>query len=98
IEKIIQLTEHLPIIQWLCHKAGGFFVWDPDCREMSRDLLPATNEIIQEFANMLAVIAQASSDNAISDTEARAVRRHWEELKTVMEGFVKCCENGHFSE
>jgi len=24
------------------------------------------------------------------------VRKRWEELKTVVEGFVRCCEEGHF--
>jgi hypothetical protein len=96
--ELIELTNHLPIIQWLCHHSGGFFVWDPEHRDKCNDLLPATNEIIQEFANMLAIIAHASMDNEISDGEARSVRRHWEELKTIMESFVMCCETGHFSE
>jgi hypothetical protein len=95
---LMELTDHLPIIQWLCHKAGGFFVWDPAHGKSCRDLLPATNEIIQEFADMLAVIARAASDNRISDGESRTVRQSWEELKTVMESFVVACEEGHFSE
>jgi hypothetical protein len=95
---LMELTDHLPIIQWLCHKAGGFFVWDPAHGASCRDLLPATNEIIQEFADMLAVITRAASDDRISDGESRTVRQSWEELKTVMESFVVACEEGHFSE
>src|SRR5499425_2981774 len=44
-------------------------------------LIPATNEIVQEFADLLAVIATAASDNQISPKEAKTIRARWEELK-----------------
>jgi hypothetical protein len=31
-----------------------------------------------------------------SATRAKQIRARWEELKTVTEGFVACCEEGNF--
>jgi len=33
----------------------------------------------------------------VSPAEARKIRARWEELKSVTEGFVACCEEGNFS-
>ena len=41
-------------------------------------------------------IAIAATDNEISRSEARTIRARWEELKSVTEGFVHCCEEGNF--
>ena len=59
--------------------------------------MPATNEIVQEFADLLAVIATAAGDNRITKNEAISIRARWEELKAVTEGFVRCCEDGNFA-
>ena len=40
----------------------------------------------------------AAADNLISKAEARRIRDRWEELKTVTEGFVRCCEEGNFAQ
>jgi hypothetical protein len=60
-------------------------------------MIPATNQIVQEFADLLHVIALATADNQISAAEASQIRARWEELKTVTEGFVAGCEEGDFS-
>jgi hypothetical protein len=52
---------------------------------------------VQEFADLLAVIATAAGDNEISAKEAKTIRARWEELKSVTEGFVACCEQGNFT-
>jgi len=44
-------------------------------------LVPATNEIIQEFADLLAVVASAAADNHISSEEAKKIRARWEETQ-----------------
>ena len=59
-------------------------------------LIPATNEIVQEFADLLSVIAFAAADNRITQKEAENIRARWEELKAVTESFVVCCEKGNF--
>jgi hypothetical protein len=51
---------------------------------------------VQEFADMLGVIATAASDNQITKEEAKAIRRRWEDLKSVTEAFVRSCEEGNF--
>jgi len=85
-------------VQWICQRAGGFFITNPKNHRAHPDyLIPATNEIIQEFADLLAVIATAAADNHISADEAKKIRSRWEDLKTVTECFVHCCEEGNFS-
>lgn len=85
------------IVQWICQRAGGFFIKNPKTNHPHPEfLIPATNEIIQEFADLLAVIAKAVADDQITSDEAADIRGRWEELKSVTEGFVHCCEDGNF--
>ena len=85
------------IVQWICQRSGGFFIKNPQTHNAHPDfLIPATNEIIQEFADLLAVVAAAVADNQITHAEAEAIRGRWEELKSVTENFVVCCEKGNF--
>ena len=82
----------------MCERSGGFFIRNPRHLPPDRPLIPITNDIVQEFADMLAAIAISSSDNVISDAEAKKIRARWEELKTVTEGFVQAAESGTFGE
>ena len=59
--------------------------------------MPATQEIVQQFADLLGSISSAAADNAISEKEAGLIRDAWDELKRHTEGFVKCCEEGDFA-
>lgn len=98
IEALIKSTNDPRLVHWICQRAGGFFIRNPKTTNAHPDyLIPATNEIVQEFADLLAVIATSAGDNHISPVEARTIRRRWEELKTVTETFVACCEQGNFS-
>lgn len=98
VEALWRCTQDLRIIQWICQRAGGFFIKNPKLSQPHPHfLIPATNEIVQEFADLLAVIASAASDNHISGQEAERIRARWEELKSVTEGFVQCCEAGNFA-
>ncbi len=98
IEALHRCTGDLRIVQWICQRAGGFFIKNPKNNYAHSDfLIPATNEIVQEFADLLAVIATAASDNQITPQEAKAIRGRWEELKTGTECFVHCCEQGNFT-
>lgn len=98
IEALIRSTGDRRLVQWICERAGGFFIRNPKHHQPHPDyLIPATNEIVQEFADLLAVIAGAAADNQITPKEARNIRGRWEELKSVTEGFVACCEEGNFS-
>jgi hypothetical protein len=98
IEALLRCTNDHRMIQWMCQRAGGFFILNPKTnRPHPSFLIPATNEIVQEFADLLAVIATAAADNQITKKEAASIRDRWEELKTVTEGFVACCEEGNFT-
>ena len=86
------------IVHWICQQSGGFFIKNPKTHHAHPNfLVPATNEIVQEFADLLAVIATAAGDNQITKKEAISIRARWEELKAVTEGFVRCCEDGNFA-
>ncbi|MEY4386089.1 MAG: hypothetical protein RLY20_1372 [Verrucomicrobiota bacterium] len=98
VEALLRSTNDPRIVHWICQRAGGFFIRNPKTTNAHPEyLIPATNEIVQEFADLLAVIATAAGDNHISADEAKTIRKRWEELKTVTETFVNCCENGNFA-
>ena len=98
IEQLIRSTNDRRIVQWISERAGGFFILNPKTNKPHPEyLIPATNEIVQEFADLLSVIAVTAADNQITPKEAKQIRARWEELKTVTEGFVACCEEGNFS-
>ncbi|MES2573024.1 MAG: hypothetical protein V4710_23580, partial [Verrucomicrobiota bacterium] len=61
-----------------------------------RSVVGSTNQIVQEFAELLAAIATAALDNKITETETRDIRKRWQELKSATEEFVCCCEKGRF--
>ena len=94
--QLLKITGDRRLAQWVCERAGGFFIHNPRAHAHALHLIPATNNIVQEFADMLAVIAAAATDNTITPQEAKEIRRRWEELKSVTEDFVRCCEAGNF--
>jgi len=98
IEQLIRITGDKRIAQWVCERAGGFFISNPAAGPHPHALIPATNSIVQEFADMLQVIAMAAADQTITSDEAMSIRARWEELKSVTEGFVRAAEEGKFGE
>ena len=96
IEALYQSTGDVRLVQWICQRAGGFFIFNPKNAPHPHFLIPATNQIVQEFADLLHVVAAAAADNQITPAEAKQIRARWEELKSVTEGFVACCEEGNF--
>jgi len=97
IDALLKCTNDRRLVQWICQQAGGFFILNPKNNKPHPSyLIPATNEIVQEFADLLAVVAAAAADNQITQAEARQIRTRWERLKSVTETFVSCCEEGNF--
>ncbi len=96
VSQLIRSTGDSRIAQWVSEQAGGFYIRNPKNFPAGRPLIPSTNDIVQEFADMLATIAIASSDNVITKDEAEKIRARWEELKSVTEGFVQAAEQGNF--
>ncbi len=97
--QLIRLTRDPKIVQWLCGQANGFFVRNPKPKnaEEHSAVLPAMNEIVQQFADLLEAITKAALDNHISKDEAERIRLEWEDLKTFAETFVHACEKGDFT-
>jgi hypothetical protein len=96
IEALIQSTGDHRLVQWICQRAGGFFILNPKNAPHPHFLIPATNQIVQDFADLLHTIATSTADDKITPAEAKQIRARWEELKSVTEGFVECCEEGDF--
>lgn len=97
IEALLRITKNPRLVQWICERAGGFYILNPKVNKPHPSyLIPATNEIVQEFADLLAVVAAAAADNQITQQESELIRARWEKLKAVTEGFVACCEEGNF--
>jgi hypothetical protein len=97
VAALIQCNDDHRVVQWVCHKAGGFFVKNPSTRHPHPlHLVPAMNSVVQEFADLLSVMAAAASDSQITPAESKSIRARWEELKSVTEEFVQCCEEGNF--
>jgi hypothetical protein len=96
IEQLLKSTHDRRIAQWVCEQAGGFFIANPESAPRAASIIPVANEIVQEFADMLATIATAAADSKITKDEARQIRQRWEELKSVTEGFVRASEQGTF--
>jgi hypothetical protein len=99
VAALIACSEDARIVQWICQKAGGFYVKNPhNHTQHPLHLVPAMNSVVQEFADLLSVMAAAAADNQITGTEAKSIRARWEELKSVTEEFVRYSEDGNFRE
>jgi len=97
IAALQRCTGDVRIAQWVCQQAGGFFVNNPKHNKRTPEtLIPATHQIVQEFADLLSVISLAIADNTITKAESTDIRKRWEELKSVTEDFVISCEGGEF--
>ncbi len=98
--ELMRLTKDPAIIQWLCQQADGFYVHNPqhNFRGAAKGgtVMPAMNQIVQQFADLLEAITKAAIDHVISPQEARRIRNEWDQLKTSTEGFVHACEKGDF--
>lgn len=97
VAQLVRVTKDERIVQWLAEHADGFFMKNPKKKwPHPFYVVPATNHIVQDFADLLSVIATAAADSHITAKEAKAIRARWEELKSITEGFVHCCEEGNF--
>ncbi|MGC4115192.1 MAG: hypothetical protein QM765_11405 [Myxococcales bacterium] len=96
IEQLIKTTGDARIAHWVCARAGGFFIENPPAKASGAALVPATNEIVNDFAKLLAAITTASADQQVTAQEAQGIRARWEELKSATEGFVQAAEKGAF--
>ncbi len=97
IVEIMRVTKDPRIMNWLCEQAGGYFVRNPESScEKGYEVMPATTEIVKQFGALLGEISRAALDNVITEEESEKIRHIWDALKSYIEGFVNCCEEGDF--
>lgn len=97
LSEIVSCTGHIPVVNWLCHEAGGFFVHNPEanCVDIDTDLLHSTQHLVMAFSRLLREVSESvADDGAIEPAEADMIRADWERLKTTAETFVVACERG----
>ena len=97
LREIVKVTGHTPVVSWLCHEAGGFFVHNPEdqCADIDADLLQSTQHVVTRFSSLLREVSESiADDGAIEPAEADRIRLGWEQLKTTAETFVVACERG----
>ncbi|MFQ5429442.1 MAG: phage regulatory CII family protein [Phycisphaerae bacterium] len=97
LREIIEVTGHIPVVNWLCHEANGFFVHNPEaaCEDIDADLLQSTQHLVMAFSRLLKEVSESvANDGAIEPDEADRIRADWEQLKTTAETFVAACERG----
>ena len=71
IDALLSCTNDRRLVQWICQRAGGFFVLNPKLSTPHPSyLIPATNQIVQEFADLLRTMAR--SCNFLLHPEIRA--------------------------
>ena len=97
VVELYKITNCKRILEYICEECDGYFVPNP-AHQNKQDykVLPATNEIVVQFSNLLARISSAALDNSIDNSEAEEIRQSWDKLKGYTEGFVRSCEDGDF--
>ncbi|NOZ69827.1 MAG: hypothetical protein GXP46_11435 [Deferribacteres bacterium] len=101
IIRIYEVTEDERIINWLCQSAGGFFVKNihSDKSDINIDVFQNIQRFVKEFSDTLDAIVQSyNDDKKISESDARKIRKEWEDLKRMGEAFVVACEAGTFND
>jgi hypothetical protein len=98
VAKLLELTGESGPVEWLCQKADGFYVKNPPADQPPNPFpLKATQEILSEFSDLLEVVSRSiEDDQAIDEREAKRIRKVWEQLKSITEGFVVACESGTY--
>src|SRR2546423_4909765 len=82
IEALLRCTNDRRLVQWICQRAGGFFILNPKTnRPHPSYLIPATNQIVQEFADLLAVVGTAAPDKPITPKESQQNFARLEEME-----------------
>jgi hypothetical protein len=101
VDALYQVTKHKPVIEWLCNRAGGFFVENPPCersKELAKEFVAHTREMVREFYRLLEVFSESfENDGRIDEEEAKRIRTEWEKLKSIVASFVFACEKQYYS-
>jgi hypothetical protein len=58
VGQLIRATGDTRVAQWVCEQANGFYIGNPHNFPPTENVIPATNGIVQEFADMLATLSR----------------------------------------
>lgn len=97
ISALTRITKDLRPVKWLCSDAGGYYVHNPEVK--AGKVVPlslAEMKVVHDFAQMIAFLTKLAGRKKLSREDVEFVREHWDELKSLMEGFVCSCEKGTF--
>ena len=99
IQQIYEKTKDVELINWICQMANGYFVEnalvdEPHNVRMFRNI----QQLVKEFSETLEKVSECfDDDQKITLQEAVKIRKEWEDLKRIGEGFVLACERGKFN-
>lgn len=98
IRMIYEATDDIELINWICQIADGYYVKNPSKDKVTSDarVMKNIHKFIREFSETLDAISDSYADKSITTDEAKKIRKEWEDLKRIGEGFVKACEMGKF--
>jgi hypothetical protein len=80
--------------------AKGYFVKNVCVEECDNEagMVKNIQIFIKEFSETLNAISDSyNNGNNISEKEVKIIRKEWEDLKRMGEGFVGACESGVFN-
>ena len=100
LKMIYDETEDPEIINWVCQIADGHFVKNvgKDKKFVDANILKNIQRFIKEFSEALDAITESyNHEKKITLQEAKEIRKEWEDLKSIGEGFVEACEAGRFN-
>ncbi len=83
------------LVQWQCAEAGGFFMENPKVAKVTPEpFVASVFRLERELAGLQALLARAGEH--FSRKEVKRLRKRWDRVKSVLEGFVWRCERGGF--
>lgn len=101
MEDFLKLMEVLKwdpeFMRYICGLGGGCYVKDPPLKNgKAQDLMSVENDVMGNMGGLMKTISIAARDKNISSHKARDIRKGWDEVKSLTEGFVVGCEHGNF--
>lgn len=100
VRELYKITNDIDLIQWLCHEAKGFYAANRELkpgRTLDESVFAETRGMVRDFSELLETITESVENvPGIDLGEADEIRQKWEDLKSLVEGFVVGCEKGHY--
>jgi hypothetical protein len=99
LDCLYRATQDRRPIEWLCRRAGGYFVEtnQETGEERTEGYIKQTQTLLAEFSDLLRVLSEAiASEGRVDLGEAEEIRRKWDRLQGRGEAFVRACERGHY--